>query len=176
MNERMPGIGIAQAKVAISAAFKQVWLAPSSTCRLAMQLAQGVVGWPSPQDILAAIETGGLATAMDGEATCAEPPTPEAVVAVRAAVRAPPEGYEGFGELSVVAIYMSLPFGWNASPANYGVFGHVLNSAFFHSGPPVDDWQSMPEYPFMAHTHMDDTMVLEWVIGQRCDHAMRSLM
>ena len=44
MNERMPGIGIAQAKVDISAAFKQVWLAPSSTCRLATQLARGAVG------------------------------------------------------------------------------------------------------------------------------------
>ena len=34
----------------------------------------------------------------------------------------------------------------------------------------------MPEYPFMSHTHMDDTMMLEWVIGERCEHAMRSLM
>ena len=54
-TERMPGIGIAQAKVDISAAFKQVWLAPSSTCRLATQLSKSAVGWPRPDEVLAAI-------------------------------------------------------------------------------------------------------------------------
>ena len=130
MNQQMPGVGISQAKVDISSAFKHVGVALSSVNRVATQLGGRTVTWPTEEEVLEAVTARSRVGQLPREGSCdsAGPVDPATVAAVRDALDPPVGGYGGFGSLVVVGFYLCLPFGWNVSPANYTVFGHTQNS------------------------------------------------
>ena len=179
MSQRLPNINVVMSKLDISKAFKNIPVALASVNRLATQLNRAAVIWPSPQVVIAAIACGGY---LDEHSA---PTAPTAVVlskvheAVLTAVPQPAaivaDGHGPFGGLVIVGFYLCLPFGWSASPANYSVFGWTLNSAHCNTGPPADAMGSAPELPFYSLTHMDDTMMLEWDIGDRTEYATESI-
>ena len=122
--------------------------------RLATQLTALSVIWPTAEEVW--ITLGGEnkdtpaatrirnAAKSAGATSTAGEKLPTVRRALRETFSRTKADYGPFLRLCLVSLYLSLPFGWNASPGNYNVFGHVMNSAHCHSGPPATEWWSAP--------------------------------
>ena len=73
----------------------------------------------------------------------------------------------GFSVITV--IFSVLVFGWTESPSNYGAHGWLLSEAHRRSGP--EFWYELPSLAFFCLTFVDDGVLIEPVLGQRCVHS-----
>ena len=65
----------------------------------------------------------------------------------------------------VLALYLSLTFGWGGSPGNYSAFSLVRVQLYQSARPPMPLWHT--EVPYHDKTLVDDSVLVEPQLGVR---------
>ncbi|ETL90948.1 hypothetical protein L917_10461 [Phytophthora nicotianae] len=72
------------------------------------------------------------------------------------------------GHLQASVIDLSAPFGWTGSPAFYSVFGRAISTIVGRESP-ASMWPGHPDAtPFFAYEWVDDHVMMESDLGERC--------
>ncbi|ETP42264.1 hypothetical protein F442_10823, partial [Phytophthora nicotianae P10297] len=72
------------------------------------------------------------------------------------------------GHLQAGVIDLSAPFGWTGSPALYSVFGRAISTIVGRESP-ASMWPGHPDAtPFFAYEWVDDHVMMESDLGERC--------
>ena len=70
----------------------------------------------------------------------------------------------------VVALYLSLTFGWGGSPGNYAAFSWARVQYYQAAAPPWPLWHG--DVPYHDKTLVDDTVLVEARLGVRPEMSM----